>query len=83
MIISPTLPPLPGYVEVEVGGRRVYRNVRTGILLEQEPPRGPSEMEQLQEDNKMLQAQLQAQVDRSDFIEDCIAEMATVVYGGV
>ena len=27
--------------------------------------------------------QLQAQSDRSDFIEDCIAEMATVVYGDV
>lgn len=32
---------------------------------------------------KLLKAQLQAQTERSDFIEDCIAEMATVVYGGV
>ena len=49
-------------------------------------PGGPSSrptIEQLQKENKMLKAQLQAQVDRSDFIEDCIAEMATVVYGGV
>ena len=28
----------------------------------------------------LLQAQLKAQTDRSDFIEDCIAEMAGVVY---
>lgn len=43
----------------------------------------PITLEQLQQENKMLKSQLQAQVDRSDFIEDCIAEMATVVYGGV
>ena len=36
----------------------------------------------LQEENKLLKAQLQAQIERSDFIEDCIAEMATIVYGG-
>lgn len=35
------------------------------------------------DENKLLKAQLQAQTERSDFIEDCIAEMATVVYGGV
>lgn len=34
-------------------------------------------------ENKILKAQLQAQADRSDFIEDCIAEMAAQVYGGV
>lgn len=28
----------------------------------------------------LLKAQLQAQTERSDFIEDCIAEMAGVVY---
>lgn len=37
----------------------------------------------LTEENNLLRARLQASVDRSDFIEDCIAEMATVVYGGV
>ena len=31
----------------------------------------------------IVKAQIQAQTERSDFIEDCIAEMATVVYGGV
>lgn len=40
-------------------------------------------IEQLQGENKLLKAQLQAQTERSDFIEDCIAEMATQVYGGV
>ena len=40
-------------------------------------------VETLQAENKLLKAQLQAQTERSDFLEDCIAEMATVVYGGV
>ena len=37
-------------------------------------------VEQLQQENKLLKAQVQAQTERSDFIEDCIAEMAGVVY---
>ena len=39
------------------------------------------EMETMQTDLPMLKAQVQAISDRNDFIEDCIAEMATVVYG--
>lgn len=38
---------------------------------------------ELTSENTLLKAQIQAQSDRSDFVEDCIAEMATVVYGGV
>lgn len=37
MVISkPTLPPKRGYVEVEVDGKRTYRNVQTGVLIEDE-----------------------------------------------
>ncbi len=43
----------------------------------------PDTLKTLQQENKLLKAQLQAQTERSDFIEDCIAEMATQVYGGV
>lgn len=32
------------------------------------------------DDIALLKAQLKAQTERSDFIEDCIAEMAGVVY---
>lgn len=32
------------------------------------------------DENKLLKAQLKAQTERADFIEDCIAEMAGVVY---
>nr|DAM99675.1 MAG TPA: hypothetical protein [Caudoviricetes sp.] len=34
----------------------------------------------LQKENILLKAQIQAMSERSDFIEDCIAEMATKVY---
>lgn len=40
-------------------------------------------LEDVVSENKLLKAQLQAQSDRSDFIEDCIAEMAMAVYGEV
>lgn len=40
----------------------------------------PITVEGLQAENKLLKAQLQAQSDRADFIEDCIAEMAMQVY---
>ena len=32
-ISKPMLPPKKGYVEVEVNGKRTYRNVETGILI--------------------------------------------------
>lgn len=43
-------------------------------------PKKLTDVEQLQQENKLLKAQLKAQTERSDFIEDCIAEMAGVVY---
>ena len=41
------------------------------------------EMEPLESDVNLLKAQVQAQSDRTDFLEDCIAEMAMEVYGDV
>lgn len=55
--------------------------IRLGYYVEPETP--PPTVEELQLENRLLKAQLQAQTERSDFIEDCIAEMATMVYGGV
>ncbi len=37
--------------------------------------------EEQSHENTILKAQLQAVTDRGEFIEDCIAEMAVVVYG--
>lgn len=44
-----------------------------------EPVIPPTNAE-LEAENKMLRAQLQAATDRQDFVEDCIAEMAMQVY---
>lgn len=41
MITKPMLPPKKGYVEVEVDGRRTYRNAETGILIDDEVPVEP------------------------------------------
>lgn len=51
------------------------------------PPDPPAPEPAIQErvktlelENALLKAQLQAQTDRSDFVEDCIAELAVQVY---
>ena len=41
------------------------------------PPMSNAELEA---ENKLLKAQIAAQSDRADFVEDCIAEMAMQVY---
>lgn len=41
VITKPQLPPKKGYVEVEVDGRRTYRNAETGVLIEDEVPEPP------------------------------------------
>lgn len=64
MISKATLPPKLGYVEVESAGERVHKKVET----------------EADKANSLLDAQVQAQTERSDFIEDCIAEMAMQVY---
>lgn len=45
-----------------------------------EPTQLESDVETLKEENSMLKAQINAQSEQMDFYEDCIAEMATVVY---
>lgn len=49
-ISKPLLPPLRGYVEVEVGGVRRYRNIETGYILGEEPEPEPTAEEQLRAD---------------------------------
>lgn len=36
MITKPGLPPIPGYVEVDVWGVRKYKNIQTGEILGEE-----------------------------------------------
>ena len=43
-------------------------------------PTDAERISQLESEKKLLTAQVQALSDRNDFMEDCIAEMATIVY---
>lgn len=43
-------------------------------------PTDAERISQLESEKKLLTAQVQALSDRNDFVEDCIAEMATIVY---
>lgn len=72
------------FVDLVADGNKVV-SMTAGVVPkpEPEPEPEPTETEQLRAENKLLKAQIQAQSDRADFIEDCIAEMATQVYGGV
>ena len=47
---------------------------------ERNKPTDTERISQLESEKKLLTAQLQALSDRNDFMEDCIAEMATIVY---
>lgn len=73
----------------ESGGTDTYDGISdlSGYVLTNEdgtpaeyetPELSPAEL--LQSENKLLKAQLQALTERSEFLDDCIAEMATQVY---
>lgn len=47
-----------------------------------EPETEPNPVTQLQAENQLLRAQVQALSERGEFMEDVIAEMAGKVYGG-
>lgn len=71
----------------EIGAQPSYEGARIGAAYdppEPEPePAEPTTEERvaaLEEENALLKAQVAAQSDQMDFYEDCIAEMAAVVY---
>jgi hypothetical protein len=57
-----------------------YLALKASPTAQIEPEEPTVTLESLQEENKLLKAQVQAQSDRSDFLEDCIAEMALEIY---
>lgn len=72
------------FVDIEVDGQIVI-SMTAGTVPDPEPEPEPEPtvyecVSELKSENKLLKAQLQAQTDRTDFLEDCIAEMASVVY---
>lgn len=71
---------IPRYKLVEGKAQeRTEEEIRADRDAIPEPVIPPTNAE-LEAENKMLRAQLQAATNRQDFIEDCIAEMAMVVY---
>lgn len=71
---------IPRYKLVEGKAQeRTEEEIQADRYAIPEPVIPPTNAE-LEAENKLLRAQLQAATDRQDFIEDCIAEMAMVVY---
>ena len=70
--MRPILPFKKGYIEVlDSNGHHTYKKVEN-----------PTEtrVETLESDNNLLKQQLKAASDQNEFLEDCIAEMAEIVY---
>lgn len=44
------------------------------------PPTTEERVDQLEAENKLLREQVSAQADQAEFYEECIAEMAAIVY---
>ena len=69
-IFEAQLPIRPGYTEViDINGNHVYM-----------PTPAMERETQKDEEMDLLKQQLQAASDQNDFLEDCIAEMAGIVY---
>ena len=74
-----------GEVTVDNSAPPVVTSWKAGELPDPEPePDPPPTTEErvaaLEAENKLLKEQVSAQADQAEFYEDCIAEMATVVY---
>lgn len=65
---------LPSYEGAAIGG------AYTPPPPEPEPPTTSERLEKLEAENKLLREQVSAQADQAEFYEDCIAEMAAIVY---
>lgn len=64
----------PGYDGAAIGG--TYDPPEP----EPEPPTTEERVEKLEAENKLLREQVSAQADQAEFYEECIAEMAAIVY---
>ena len=59
---------------------RTQEEMDADYVLPEIKPTDAERISQLESEKKLLTAQVQALSDRNDFMEDCIAEMATIVY---
>ena len=65
---------LPTYEGAAIGG------AYTPPPPEPEPPTTEERVAKLEAENKLLREQMSAQADQAEFYEECIAEMAAIVY---
>lgn len=65
---------LPAYDGAAIGG------TYTPPPPESEPPTTDERVAKLEAENKLLREQVSAQADQAEFYEECIAEMAAIVY---
>ena len=59
---------------------RTQEEMNADYVPPEAKPTDAERISQLENEKKLLTAQVQALSDRNDFMEDCIAEMATIVY---
>ena len=59
---------------------RTQEEMDADYVPPEDKPTDAERISQLESEKKLLTAQVQALSDRNDFMEDCIAEMATIVY---
>ena len=67
----------------EIGALPSYEGAAIGGAYdppEPEPPTTKERVEKLESENKLLREQVSAQADQAEFYEECIAEMAAIVY---
>ena len=69
----------------EIGALPGYDGAAIGVPYtppapEPEPPTTDERLEKLEAENKLLREQVSAQADQAEFYEECIAEMAAIVY---
>ena len=63
-----------------VDGQPVERTAEEIEADKPKPPLPQPTIKDLIKENELLKAQIKAQSDRNDFMEDCIAEMAMQIY---
>lgn len=68
------------YAYVPDGSPKWRERTKEEMDADYVPPQPVKTVDELESENELLRAQIQALSDRGEFIEDCIAEMAMQVY---
>ena len=74
---------VPANVPVSIGDRfdgTMFYSQEGKMRVAPEVEQAQVRIKELEEDNVLKTAQIQALSDRNDFLEDCMAEMAGIIY---